>query len=400
MVGMRPVATLVTGATGYLGSLAAGKLLAETDARLVLPVRSHHSREAVIAKVVGEALRAGARHSSFEHRLTVVPLPAAEAILELAQELRRVGIHEIVHCAGCVDYFDSKRLSEGNVDLTRGLIRLGQELNVRRFTFISTAFSAGYRADLIRERLHSDADEDPTEYTQSKRQAERLVASSGLPYLIVRPSIVIGDSRDGRYCGKRYGIYQLWAAAEKIMCSQYHPRICAIAPRVGLPLIHQDAFQAGFLAGYRALPDNSVFHLVSRSNSLPTVRDLWDLWLTTCSRPREAFYFDRLEDVPMEKLSRPQQMWIELTAVNLDISCRAWNFESSTLDRMRHDGLKFTDVTLDTIATCQERFIADSPRVRQFMETYKAERMIEPNIFECGGIDFDDRQLVHSGPVS
>lgn len=394
MVGPRPAATIVTGATGYLGSLIAGKLLAETNAHLVIPARSHHVRESVVARIIGEAIYAGADHTSqLERRLTVVPLPPIESIPRLAEDLRCLGVEDIVHCAGCVDYFNTKNLSEGNVDLTRSMVELGQKLNVRRFTFVSTAFSAGYRAETIAECLHADADEDPTEYTQSKRHAEQIVASSGLPYLIARPSIVIGDSRNGRYTGKRYGIYQLWAAAEKVMCAQYHPRIYAIAPRVALPVIHQDAFQDGFFAGYRQLPDNAIFHLVSRSETLPTVRDLWDLWLTTCSRPREAYYFDRLEDVPMEKLSRQQQMWVELTAVNLDISCRMWRFETSTLDRLRAGGLEFVDATFDTIAVCQDRFITDSPRVRQFMETYKAEREAEPNLIECGAGDSDSANL-------
>lgn len=400
MLGVRPAATIVTGATGYLGSLIAAKLLAETNAHLVIPARPHHLREAVIARIVGEAIHAGANHASqLDRRLTVVELPPADSIPDLALELRGLGVEDIVHCAGCVDYFNSEALAEGNVDLTRAFIALGQQLKIRRFTFVSTAFSAGYRTDAIPESLHADADEDPTEYTQSKRRAEQIVASSGLPYLIVRPSIVIGDSRDGRYGGKRYGIYQLWAAAEKIMCSQYHSRIYAIAPRVGLPLIHQDAFQAGFWAGYRELPDDSIFHLVSRQETLPTVRDLWDSWLTTCSRPREAYYFDRLEDVPMQNLSRQQQLWVELTAVNLDISCRPWNFETATLDAFRRDGLEFADVTLDTIMVCQDRFIAESPRVRQFMETFKSEREAEPRLIHCASSGPGDGQLVHSGQL-
>jgi len=49
--------------------------------------------------------------------------------------------------------------------------------------------------------MHAGDGEDPTEYTRTKRNAEELVATSGVPYLILRPSIVIGDSRDGRYFG-------------------------------------------------------------------------------------------------------------------------------------------------------------------------------------------------------
>jgi len=171
----------------------------------------------------------------------------------------------------------------------------------------------------------------------------------------VRPSVVIGESRTGRYQGKRYGLYQLWYAAERLMCVKYLPRIYAIAPRVRIPVIHQDAFQNGFLAAYRSPPPNGIFHLVSRDESLPTVRDIWDQWLLTVSRPREIYYFERWTTWPMEKLSRQQQLWVELTGVNLDISSRPWQFETTALDRQRRKGLSFADATADTIRVCQNR---------------------------------------------
>jgi hypothetical protein len=115
---------------------------------------------------------------------------------------------------------------------------------------------------------------------------------------------------------------------------------------------------------------------------LPTVRDLWDAWLTACNRPRVIHYYHRLADVPLEKLNRRQQMWVELTGVNLDISSHDWKFAHGTLDDLRRSGLHFADVTHDTIAVCQDRYIADSPRVRQFMQRYAAERSVTPETVE------------------
>ncbi|MFL5343069.1 MAG: SDR family oxidoreductase [Gemmataceae bacterium] len=379
----RSSAIAVTGATGYLGSLIAAGLLAEGRRRLVLPVRPHHAAEGVIARLAKEVAASGKHLPDLAERITVLPLPTTDEIPALADTFRRLGVEEIVHAAGCVDYFHTENLARGNVELTDAFVKLSQELHARRFTFISSAFSSGFRDGPIPEALHADADEDPTEYTRSKREAEALVAGGGVPYLIVRPSVVIGDSRDGRYGGKRYGVYQLWYAADRLMCTDYLPAIYAIAPRLPMPLLHQDAFRAGFLAAYRALPANSVFHLVSRDETLPTVRDLWDLWLHHVARPRQIHYFQRLADVPLEKLSRNQRVWVELTGVNLDISSRPWRFESGHLDRLRRQGLHFTDVTTHTISVCQDRFISDSPRVRGFMEKYRAERAAPPRVVEC-----------------
>src|SRR5437868_6042360 len=275
---------LLTGGTGYLGGVLAAGLLKDPQTRLILPVRSQHTPESVLNHIAAEL--ADEAPSEWQRRVRVIPLPSNRDLPALAPGLRREKIDSIVHSAGCVDYFHKENLNQGNIELTRSLVELGQELSVARFAFVSSAFSSGYRDDVIPEVLHDEPSEDPTDYTKTKRAAERIVAASGLPYLIARPSVVIGDSRTGRYRGKRYGIYQLWAACEKIMCAEYVPEIYAIAPDTPLPLLHQDAFCAAFLTALRELPANRVVHLVSREDTLPSVRDLWDSWLMACNRPR------------------------------------------------------------------------------------------------------------------
>src|SRR5262249_5319043 len=140
-------------------------------------------------------------------RVNILALPPPGEIMRLRESIRGWEVSDIIHCAGCVDYFHRKNLAEGNPELTRAFVQLAREMLLRRFAFISTAFCSGYCDGPIRERLHGDSREDPTEYTRSKREAEAIVAGSDLPYLIVRPSVVVGDSRDGRYGGKRYGLY-------------------------------------------------------------------------------------------------------------------------------------------------------------------------------------------------
>jgi nucleoside-diphosphate-sugar epimerase len=379
-----PASTVLTGATGYLGSLIAASLLASERCRLVLPVREKHSRESVVHRIAQEMEAAGCPVTQ-EHldRLIVTPLPPTAEIPKLLHEFRRQGVHEIIHAAGCVEYFNTHSLNLGNLDLTRAFVELADGLRVSRFFYISTAFCSGYRDDHIAEALHAEGGSDPTAYTRSKRDTEALIAGSGVPYVIVRPSVVIGDGRDGHYGGKRYGIYQMWHAAERFMCAAYVDRIYAIAPRLPLHVIHQDAFQAGFLAAYRALQPPAIFHLVSRPETLPTVRDLWDLWLFTCARPQEIHYYDRLADAPMENMSRQQQFLLEFGSVNIDIGTRPWRFETPTLDRMRGNGLQFDDATVETLRVCQARFMADSPKVRAFMEKYGSERSVTPKVIEC-----------------
>ena len=59
----REPATVVFGATGYLGTLAAATLLAEERCRLILPVRGQRSREQVLRPILAECEASGAGSS-------------------------------------------------------------------------------------------------------------------------------------------------------------------------------------------------------------------------------------------------------------------------------------------------------------------------------------------------
>jgi len=358
---------LLTGISGHLGGLVAAALLSERSCRIVAPIRSKHTRESILEKIKVE-LAADYPSSDVDFdRLVTVALPGNNEIYKLYAEIRNLQVNEIMHCAGSVEYYDSVELKEGNIDLTAELIALGERLQVRRFVYLSTAFSGGYSDGLVRETLHSSPETDPTEYTRSKRETEALVYNSTLPFLIVRPSVVIGDSRNGRYSGKPYGLYQLWSAFEKFLSDRYRPVMHSIAPIMKLAVIHQDAFTASFLAACRNLPNDSIVHLVSRYKSLPTVRDITKLWMERCSRPRELHFYNRLSEVPLHELDRRMRVWLEFTSVNMDIAAHQWRFQTTALDSLRARGLEFGDATLDTVRICQDRFIAQSPRIQAFM---------------------------------
>lgn len=321
---------LLTGASGYLGTMAVAGLLAQDSCRIIAPVRQGHTRESMIERIKTELADDCSLGDIDFERLSIVALPPVDDIGSLAAAMRDFDVEEIIHCAGSVDYFDLSNLKESNIDLTSGLLSLGKQLHVGRFVYLSTAFSSGYVVGPIRETLHKTPDSDPTEYTRSKRQAETLVADSSLPYLIIRPSIVIGDGRDGRYSGKPYGLYQLWAACEKLLCDRYRSELHFIAPQIKLQVIHQEAFQAAFLAARHQLPKDSIVHLVSRPDTLPTVREVTQLWNETCAKPRQVYYYDDFDQVPTEGLDRRIRTFLEFASVNLDIATHAWQFETTS----------------------------------------------------------------------
>jgi nucleoside-diphosphate-sugar epimerase len=360
---------LITGSTGYLGSLVVATALRETDDRLVLPVRAPHTADTVIARIAREAAAGG--HPLGEgdvSRLIVVGMPPPERLVDLAAPLAALDVREIIHCAGCVSYFHVRRLQSGNVELTRALVALGTQLGVRRFVFVSTAYACGIVDGPIPETLHDRPGSDPTDYTRTKRDAEWLVARSGLPFMIVRPSIVIGDSRDGRYRGRPYGPYQLWTGLGRYLGDGFPPVLHVVAPREPLNFLHQDAFTTGFWACHRSLPDGAVVHLASREDGLPTMRDLWCLWLATYGGPEEIHLYERRDDVPLADVDARLKLWLDFTAVNSDIASVRWRFALDTLERLRRAGAPpIVDATLDTMRVVQDRFVRDTPALQRFV---------------------------------
>jgi nucleoside-diphosphate-sugar epimerase len=354
---------LITGATGYLGSLVAAAFLEDGPSRLVLPIRRGRDPRSVVACIAKEAARTGTLRSRRElDRIIVVPISDPANSTDLLPALQRFPISEVIHCAGCVNYFDAEKLRVGNVLLTRALLDVSKRLRVNRFIHLSSAFCSGYVEGLIREELHATPATEPSPYMASKREAEMMVATSGLPYLIIRPSIVIGDSRDGHYSGKLSGLYQIWWAAKRYLSHRQTSVIHAVAPDIPLHVVHQDAFQSGFLGACRHLPDNSIIHLVSRDAILPTVRQVCDTLVAQHLANREIRYYERLSEIPTDEIDRNMRRFITAVATNLDICSHRWLFESRWIEHLRSMGIPLADASIHTVSTCQDRFLSPSQR--------------------------------------
>jgi nucleoside-diphosphate-sugar epimerase len=367
-------ATLLTGGSGFLGSLTAAALLAEAARPLVLPVRPGHS--AIECK---NRLKIALRDRGVADRevealialVAVVELPSLDRLGELDGIASRFEVDEIVHCAGCVDYFDKRRLQLANVELTSRLLATARPWGLRRFIYLSTAYCSGYRSGLIREQLHADplVAGEPTEYTRTKRTAEWCIAESGLRFVIIRPAVIIGDSQTGVYRGKNYGLYQLWRAFEGLLCREYAPVWHTVAPPAPVDFVHQDAFQNAFLGIYHSAPPGAIVHLVGDPAKRPTLRDLFWQWADVYW-PLEIHSYARVDDVPLASIPKRQRRFLELAAKNFEIATHSWNFETTFLTRLRAAGLPFADATLATIAVCQERYIAGSTAIQEHMRRF------------------------------
>lgn len=367
----RRSATLVTGGSGFLGGLTTAALLAEEGTELVLPVRSHHDTSQLLWHITfGLKSLELEMTQAYRDRLRFVPLPPLDRLHELDAALGDVRVAEVVHSAGCLDYFDKATLEAINIGMTERMLELAHKWKVDRFTYVSTAYSSGYLAGTAPETVHEEPPKDPTDYTRTKRAAERLVASSGLPFQVFRPSIVIGTSSAGQYTGKRYGLYQLWNGMERLLCKKWVPTLHVVAPERKVSLLHQDSYQRALLAARRDLPEARFIHLTSRYETAPTMREVWNLWNQACARAREIIYYDNVDEVPLREIDSRQRAFISLAWTNLEIASRHWHFATGNLEELRKRGLEFADVTVASTELCQRRFIEESETVQRFIELY------------------------------
>ena len=101
---MTDKAILITGSSGFLGSLVAAKALMETEAPVVLPLREPERQASVLARIASELAAEGRRTpDEVLRRVVIVGLPASERIEELVPALRSQRVGTILHCAGSVE---------------------------------------------------------------------------------------------------------------------------------------------------------------------------------------------------------------------------------------------------------------------------------------------------------
>ncbi len=168
--------SLVTGATGFLGSAVARALLGR-----------------------GHRVRVLARPGSDRRNLAELPVDVAEGRLEDADSLRRAaeGCRYIFHVAA--DYRlwvrDPDVMLRANVDGSRAMMRAALAAGAEKVVYTSSVAVLGH-AEIADEETPSRVEDMVGAYKRSKFLAEaevrRMVAEEGLPAVIVNPSTPIG----------------------------------------------------------------------------------------------------------------------------------------------------------------------------------------------------------------
>lgn len=366
---------LLTGGTGYLGSLIAAQLLSDGWAdHLIIPTRQNDTGVNIPQAVHRELVALGQVPDEFETRMTTVHWQGAEtASKESLENMLRSGkVDTVIHCAGCLDYFDNQALEAMNVDFTARLTVAAKNAGVGLFIFVSTAYAAGYSGELILESELPEPLSDPTNYTLTKRAAERVIAQCGIPFLVIRPSVVIGSSVDGRYSGKRYGLYQQWMGIERLLCDRHHIELHTVATDQALNLIHQDVFQSSVASIVRWVPEDEYVNLVVDNQTTPSMKDVWRM-ICEVIRPKTVIFYESIKAVDLKTINIRQRGYLTFAQTNLEIGAYPWHFDRQWLKALSQRGLNFTETTLDTLQICQDRFVCSSVLLPRYYERFGAD---------------------------
>ncbi len=137
-------------------------------------------------------------------RLKIIEGDVADMDLGLTGSEYKALVAEItaIHHTAAVYYLGAQReiVERINVDGTRAMLELaGDCKRLRRFNHWSTAQVSGSRSGVILEEELDCGQRFRNIYEETKFRAERLVRDAGrrLPVTVLRPGIIVGDSKTG-----------------------------------------------------------------------------------------------------------------------------------------------------------------------------------------------------------
>lgn len=204
--GGRDGSVLLTGATGFVGMELLARYLERGRRHVHTLVRAQDDAAACerIDRVLVNLF--GARAERYAPRVHAYAGELTEPRLGLSKtrfDTLACDVDTILHSAASVSFalpLDEARAI--NLEGTRRMLDFAERARecggLERYGHVSTAYVAGTHAGRFCERDLDVGQEFRNSYEQSKFEAEQLVRSrDGLPFTILRPSIVVGDRRSG-----------------------------------------------------------------------------------------------------------------------------------------------------------------------------------------------------------
>ena len=263
---------LLTGATGFLGMELLVRLMEQTDDHVIALIRAADDAAAG-ARLDGVLATLFAPHDR----------PGRDRVRAVTADLERPGlglddataealaaeIDTVVHCAASVSFAlpleEARRINVGG---TREVLALAARApGLEQLVHVSTAYVAGDRGGRAFEHEGDVGQAPRNTYEQTKLEAEQLVLGSGLPAAILRPSIVVGDSRTGWTPAFNVIYWPLQGFARGLMTS------VAADPDGRVDVVPVDAVADALLALSQRKGQRGCFHVVA-GDAAPTCATL------------------------------------------------------------------------------------------------------------------------------
>jgi long-chain acyl-CoA synthetase len=260
------VSVLLTGGTGFVGMEVLARLVERGDDVVVLVRGNADERLAATFDTLGTPPAQRRR---------------ARAVAGDLDRLPRIdGVDRIVHCAASISF--DLPLAEAravNVEGTRAVLDLAASLpRLERLVHVSTAYVAGRHRGLFRERQLRTGQRFRNTYEQTKLEAEELIHSAGLPAVLARPSIVMGESGSGWTPAFNVLYWPLQAFARGLL------EALPARPDAQVDIVPVD-YVADAIVALLDGDRGGAFHLVAGRDA-PTVEDLIALSTQVTGRPR------------------------------------------------------------------------------------------------------------------
>lgn len=269
---------LITGATGFIGSQIALRVLRDTDHTIVALVRAKDCESAArklsrawwdwrdLADAIGgrvEVMRGDvalprlglddAIYNDMVHRVTHIIHTAADMrVIAPIDELRKTNVQGVVNV----------------LELARAIHR---DHGLARYSHVSTAYVCGARNGDVPEDSLDDTFGFSSAYELSKYEGERLVqaAKAELPISVFRPGMVIGDAHTGYI---------------KTFNTFYFPLRLYLTGKLSFlpasPSLHVNIVPVDYVADavarltFDPRAEGMIFHLTAPQDLLPTAHEL------------------------------------------------------------------------------------------------------------------------------
>ncbi len=193
---------ILTGATGFLGSHLMAAML-KSGYKIIILGRS--LKDELLKERIYRLLKwFGIEDLSAQMEL--VEIDFLKPLMGMSEEDYKAlcsRSRQIVHCASDTSFSERKRenVLQSNVKSLDGILKFASDSKSDFLHYISTAYVSGSNVKICKESLPSST-EFQNVYEESKAMAENIIASycirNFIPYTIIRPSVVYGDSRTGR----------------------------------------------------------------------------------------------------------------------------------------------------------------------------------------------------------